>query len=83
MQLTYRGVTYTPASEAPQTQPFTMLYRGVTYERSFSPMPCPQVASPAASPFKLIYRGQTYDYSPQPAQPRRQPQALNWRYQFA
>lgn len=34
-----------------------------------------------AQTLKLIYRGYTFNYAPRPAQPYRQPHALNWRWQ--
>ncbi len=84
MQLTYRGINYTPSTEISAPKTAQLIYRGVAFERTFNRVtPVRQAACDTENAVKFIYRGLTYNCTPTPVTPYQQPRALNWRYQVA
>ncbi len=84
MQLTYRGINYTPSTEVSAPKTAQLIYRGVAVETTFNRVAHVRPAmSETGESVELIYRGLTYNCAPNPVRPRRQPRAINWRYQVA
>lgn len=81
MQLTYRGINYTPSTEVEAPKTVQLIYRGVTFNRTLNPV-SPIRQSESESPIQLLYRGVTYTCTPSPVLPYQKPRAINWRYQL-
>jgi hypothetical protein len=60
MQLTYRGLSYTPHTRIVNPQAVTLTYRGVTFERT-------RALGERTRPEGLIYRGQKCNCTDTPA----------------
>lgn len=82
MQLTYRGIQYTPSTEVEAPKTAKLIYRGVIVERSIDAT-APASIRTIENPIQFIYRGVTYTRPATPAPEYRQPRAINWRYQTA
>lgn len=88
MKLTYRGVPYTPSPEVEASKTVLLVYRGVTYTRSSTPLSpvsrsIPETEKTVEKPVEPIYRGVKYTRPASPLIPYEQPRAINWRYQFS
>jgi hypothetical protein len=82
MQLTYRGINYTPSTEVKAPKTVQLIYRGVTFNHTLNPV-APIHQSATESPMQLLYRGVTYPCAPAPVLPYQKPRALNWRWKLA
>jgi hypothetical protein len=84
MQLTYRGINYTPLTEAEAPKTVQLLYRGVTFNHALNQVaPKRQAICESENPVQLLYRGITYTCAPAPVRPYQKPRAINWRYQLS
>jgi hypothetical protein len=82
MQLTYRGINYTPSTEVEAPKTAKLIYRGATVERSINVV-APAPIRTTENPLYLSYRGVTYTRPATPAPEYREPRAINWRYRAA